>query len=151
MSHAEIGAVLRTTKDPALKNDALLLETCLRFLEPIDGRTAVSLAEAFARQAPGDNRAGELLYLAAAKLDDGWYSRVGLIVILAVAGALTLWTARKRRGGTSRGMRLAKARGSPGRAGSRAARGPAFQPSSSCRMTGRPRSTASYSRDATPS
>jgi RNA polymerase sigma factor (sigma-70 family) len=99
--HAEIEAVLRTAKEPALKKEALLFETCLRFLyKSTDGRTAVSLAEAFAREAPGDNRAGELLYLAAGKLDDGWYTRVGLVVLLAVAGALTLWTARKRRAGT---------------------------------------------------
>ena len=48
----EIGAARRTAKDPALKKEAPLFETGLKFLEPIDGRTAVSLAEAFAQQAP---------------------------------------------------------------------------------------------------
>ena len=64
--YAEIREVLRTTRDPALRKDALFLETCLRFLEPIDGHAAVSLAESFARQAPDDKRAGELLYQATA-------------------------------------------------------------------------------------
>ena len=80
--HAEIDAVLRTARDPALKKDALFFDTCLRFLyKSSDGRTAVSLAEACERQAPGDNRAGELLYLAAGKLDDDWYTRVVLVVL----------------------------------------------------------------------
>jgi RNA polymerase sigma factor (sigma-70 family) len=101
---SEIDGALRSAKDPALKKEGALFETCLRFLEPIDVRTAASLAEAFARQVPGDVRAGELLYLAAGKLDDGWYTRLGLVVLLALAGALTLWTARNRRAGTRRGL-----------------------------------------------
>jgi thiol-disulfide isomerase/thioredoxin len=99
---AEIGAVLRTTNDPALRKDALFLETILRFLEPIDGPAAVSLAEAFARQAPGDNRSGELYYQAASKLDEDRFTRVGLVVTLAVAGALIAAAARKRRDGARR-------------------------------------------------
>jgi len=105
--YAEISAVLNTTNDPVLKKDALFTETSLRFLEPIDGPAAVSLAEGFARQAPGDNRAGELLYQAATKLDPGWFTRVGLVATLAVAGALTVATARKRRAGTRRLLKLA--------------------------------------------
>ena len=50
--HAEIREILRTTTNPALRNDALFIGTCLRFMEPIDGAAAVSMAESFARQAP---------------------------------------------------------------------------------------------------
>ncbi len=96
-SYREIRTVLRTTTDPALRKDALFLESGFRFLEPIDGRAAASLAEAFARQAPGDNRAGELLYQAVRRLDEGWSTNMGLIVILALAGTLTLATARRRK------------------------------------------------------
>src|SRR5262249_16460241 len=95
--HAEIRDVLETAKDPVLRKDALFLETILRFMGPIDGPPAVPLAEAVARPAPGDNRSGELLYQAATRLDEGWSTRLGLVVILAVAGALTAATARKRR------------------------------------------------------
>ena len=62
--YPEIREVLETTKDPELRKSALYFETSLRFREPIDGPTAVSLAESFAAQAPGDKRAGELLDLA---------------------------------------------------------------------------------------
>ncbi len=65
--YPEIREVLETTKDPELRNSALYFETSLRFREPIDGPTAVSLAESFAVQAPGDKRAGELLHLACAQ------------------------------------------------------------------------------------
>ncbi len=58
--HAEIRDVLQTTTDAGLRKDALFFETCLRFLEPIDGPAAVSLAESFARQAPGDKRTGDM-------------------------------------------------------------------------------------------
>jgi RNA polymerase sigma factor (sigma-70 family) len=109
--HAEIRDVLETTKDPVLRTDALFLETILRFMEPIDGPATVSLAEAFARQAPGDNRSGELLYQAATRLDEGWSTRVGLVVILAMAGALTAATARKRRAGPRRWWELAVSAG----------------------------------------
>jgi hypothetical protein len=97
--YAEISAVLRSAKDRVLKKEALLFETGLRLLEPIDGRTAVSLAEAFRRHAPDDNRAGELFRLATAKLDDDWHLRLGLIVLLALAGVFTLsamWIRRVR-------------------------------------------------------
>jgi thiol-disulfide isomerase/thioredoxin len=94
--YPEIRAVLETTKDPALRKDALFIQASLRFLEPIDGPVAVSLAESFARQAPGDNRAGELLYQATTRLDSGWYTLVGLVVFLAVAMALTAVTAGLR-------------------------------------------------------
>ncbi len=53
--YPEIREVLETTKDPELRNSALYFETSLRFREPIDGPTAVSLAESFAGQAPGTN------------------------------------------------------------------------------------------------
>jgi RNA polymerase sigma factor (sigma-70 family) len=87
-ARSEIKWVLDTTKDPALKKDALFEEACLRFLEPIDGRAAVALAEAFARKAPGDDRAGELLYVASTSLDRGWYALMGLIVALVLGGVL---------------------------------------------------------------
>lgn len=80
-------------KRPCARKEALLFETGLRFLEPIDGRTEVSLAEAFARQAPGDRRTGELFRLAIVRLDDDWYLRLGLVAILGLAGAFTLSTA----------------------------------------------------------
>ena len=68
-----------------------------QFLNPIDGRPAVSLAESFARQAPDDRRAGELLHAAATKLDTEWYTLLGLIVILTIAAALTAVTIGMRR------------------------------------------------------
>jgi RNA polymerase sigma factor (sigma-70 family) len=105
--HAEVDTVLRTTKDPILKNDALETKILLELHEPIDGLSAVALAESFARQAPGDNRAGELFYQAAQKLDEGWFTRVGLAVALALAGVITVATARKRRARTRRLRKLA--------------------------------------------
>ena len=105
--HAEIGEVLLSAKDPALKKEALLFETGLRFLEPIDGRTEVSLAETFARQSPRDSRIGELFRLAAARLDDDWYLRLGLLLILGLAGAFTLSTAWMRRLGARAWLRIA--------------------------------------------
>jgi RNA polymerase sigma factor (sigma-70 family) len=104
---AEVGAVLRTTNDPVLTTDALFFQGCLRFLEPIDGLAAVALAEAFATQAPRDNRAAELFYQAAQKLDEGWFTRVGLAVAFALAGVITIAAARKRRAGTRRLRKLA--------------------------------------------
>jgi hypothetical protein len=83
---AEIGGALRSAQDPVLRKEALLFKTCLSFLEPIDGRAAVSLAEAFSRQAPGDERIGQLLCAAEAKLDDDWYLRAGIAAILILAG-----------------------------------------------------------------
>ena len=73
--YSEIREVLETTKDPELRISALYFETSLRFREPIDGRTAVSLAESFAGQAPGDKRAGQLLFFAAYRLRAEWYTR----------------------------------------------------------------------------
>jgi RNA polymerase sigma factor (sigma-70 family) len=91
--YAEIAAILATTKDPALRKDALFVEACLRFLEPIGAPAVLSLAESFARQAPGDNRAGELLYQAANRVDSAWYTLLGLVVILGLLMALTAATA----------------------------------------------------------
>jgi len=88
--HAEIRDVLQTTTDAGLRKDALFFETCLRFLEPIDGPAAVSLAESFARQAPGDKRTGEVLYMAATKLDAAWYTLVSLALILTVILAMAI-------------------------------------------------------------
>jgi RNA polymerase sigma factor (sigma-70 family) len=85
---AEIRTVLDRSRDPVLRNSALFLEACLRNLEPLSGRAAVALAEDFARQAPGDNRAGELFYNAAARFDDEWLSRAILAGALAVVAAL---------------------------------------------------------------
>lgn len=93
---AEIGEVLRTTNDPVLKRDALFLQSCLRINEPIDSSAAVSLAETFTQEWPDDNRAGELLYMAARKLDGTLPSRLFLVTSLVVVGALTAATARKR-------------------------------------------------------
>ena len=88
MIRAEIREVLETTRDPALRKDTLFLEAAYRFAEPIDGPAAVSLAESFARQVPGDNRAGNLFYNAATRLDSGWYAELGLAVIFALAAGL---------------------------------------------------------------
>ena len=90
--HAEIREVLRTTTDLGLRKDALFMGTCLRFMEPIAGPAAVSMAESFARQAPEDKRAGELLYSAATKLDSEWYTLLGLAAILTLSIALTAVT-----------------------------------------------------------
>jgi RNA polymerase sigma factor (sigma-70 family) len=86
--HAEIREVLETTRDPALRKNTLFLEACYRFVEPIDGPDAVSLAESFARQVPGDKRAGNLFYNAATRLDSGWYAELGLAVIFALAAGM---------------------------------------------------------------
>ncbi len=86
--YPEIREVLETTKDPELRTSALYFETSLRFREPIDGRTAVSLAESFAGQAPGDKRAGELLHMAAYMLRFDWYTLVSLAVVFAIVAGL---------------------------------------------------------------
>jgi RNA polymerase sigma factor (sigma-70 family) len=95
--HAEIREVLETTNDPALRKNALFLEGCFRLLEPIDGSTAVSLAESFARQAPEDKRVGELLYGAASRLDSERYSLLGLAAIFMLAAGLLAATIGMRR------------------------------------------------------
>jgi thiol-disulfide isomerase/thioredoxin len=64
--------------------------------EPIDGPVAAALAETFARQWPDDNRAGELFYNAAMKLDRAWSIRIGLVVLMVVIGALVAATSRNR-------------------------------------------------------
>jgi thiol-disulfide isomerase/thioredoxin/uncharacterized integral membrane protein len=95
-SRAEIREVLDTTKDPALVKDALFLETAFRIHEPIGGRGAVSLAEAFTRQCPDDNRGSELLYEATEKLDDEWLVLMVYAVALVMLAALIAITTRKR-------------------------------------------------------
>jgi hypothetical protein len=90
----EIGVAQRTAKDPAFKQEARLFETSLKFLDTIDGRTAVTLAEALAQQAPRDRRTGELLRAAQAKLDDDWYLRAGMLAnLLAIVSLMccTVW------------------------------------------------------------
>jgi RNA polymerase sigma factor (sigma-70 family) len=94
---AEIREVLETTRDPALRKDTLFLEAAYRFGEPIDGPVAVSLAESFARQVPGDKRAGNLFYNAATRLDSGWYAEVGLAAIFALAAGMIAATIGMRR------------------------------------------------------
>ena len=54
----------------------------------MSGRAAIAVAEDFAREAPGDNRAGELFHMAATRLDGDWYIRAVLAGVLALAGAL---------------------------------------------------------------
>ena len=95
--YPEIREVLETTKDPELRTSALYFETSLRFREPIDGRTAVSLAESFAAQAPGDKRAGELLHLAAYRLRVDWYTLVRLAAVFAMVAGLLAATIGMRR------------------------------------------------------
>ena len=85
---SEIREVLETTKDPELRNSALYFETSLRFREPIDSSTAVSLAESFAAQAPGDKRAGELLHMAAFRLRFEWSTLVFLAAMFAMFAGL---------------------------------------------------------------
>ena len=94
---SEIREVLETNKDPEPRNSALYFETSLRFREPIDGRTAVSLAESFAGQAPGDKRAGELLNQAAFLLRADWSTLVGLAAVFAVFAGLLAATIGLRR------------------------------------------------------
>ena len=94
--YGEIDAVRNTANDPELRKSALFFESVLRIQEPLDCFTVVSLAEEFARQAPGDNRAGELFYWAARKLNGAWLTRVVLFVTLTLAGALIAVTARQR-------------------------------------------------------
>ncbi len=89
VAYSEVREVLETSKDPELRKSALYFETSLRFREPIDGLTAVSLAESFAAQAPGDKRAGELLAMAAFRLRVDWHTLVSLAAVFAtVAGLL---------------------------------------------------------------
>jgi hypothetical protein len=84
----EVRAVLETTRDPVLRTNALYFETYLRILRPIDGRAAVSLARSFARQAPGDKRAGELFHLAGHKLGVDQATLVGLAAVFACFAGL---------------------------------------------------------------
>ena len=69
----------------------------LRFREPIDGPTAVSLAESFAAQAPGDKRAGELLHLAGHRLGVDWSTLVVLAAVFAIVAGLFAATIGMRR------------------------------------------------------
>ncbi len=106
---AEIDAVLKLTNDPVLRKDALFLETTFRMQDPIDSVTAVTLAEDFARQAPGDNRAGELFYWSTQKLNGAWLIRVALCITLTLAGALIAANAwRHTRRWLKFGVRLAE-------------------------------------------
>jgi hypothetical protein len=93
----EVREVLETTKDPELRTNALYFETYLRILRPIDGRAAVSLAESFTRQAPGDKRAGELLHLATHKLGVDRSTLVGLAAVFAIFAGLLAATIGMRR------------------------------------------------------
>ena len=95
--HPEIREVLETTKDPELRNSALYFKTALRFRESIDGPTAVSLAESFAAQRPGDKRAGELLFLAWHRLGGDWSTLVGLAAVFAMVAGLFAATIGMRR------------------------------------------------------
>jgi RNA polymerase sigma factor (sigma-70 family) len=93
----EIREVLDTAKDPELRTTALYFETYLRIVRPIDGRAAVSLAESFARQAPGDKRAGELLHLAMHKLGVDYFMLLGLAAVFAVFAGVLAATIGMRR------------------------------------------------------
>ncbi len=95
--YPEIREVLETTKDPELRNSALYFETSLRFREPIDSSTAVSLAESFAAQAPGDKRAGKLLHMAAFRLRIDWATLVPLAAGFAMVAGLLAATIGMRR------------------------------------------------------
>ncbi len=89
-AQSEITDTLATTRDPALRKDALFCRSCFDFLEPIDALAADSIAAAFAREAPGDNRVGELLYMASARLDDGWYADAGLALLFILVAAVAV-------------------------------------------------------------
>jgi RNA polymerase sigma factor (sigma-70 family) len=93
----EIREVLKTSRDPGLRTSALYFETYHRILEPIDGRAAASLVEAFARQAPGDKRTGEMLHLAGHKLGADFSLRVGLAAVFAIFAGLLAATIGMRR------------------------------------------------------
>lgn len=92
---AEIRAVLLRPSAPELRRSAVFTEVCLRSQEPRGGGAAVAVAEAFAREAPGDKRAGELFYMAADRLDGDVFIRVALaaalVLSLAVAAAVVRW------------------------------------------------------------
>ncbi len=91
----EVKAILRTTQDRALHTDARFYDIMLHFQEPIDSLSAVALAEEFARHAPSDPRAGELLFEASEKLEAGRNARLGLFVMcLLSAGLLLAWNRR---------------------------------------------------------
>ena len=105
--YGEIKRVVLAARDPELKKEALLFEACLKNLEPIDGRTSAALATSFDRQVPGDSRTGELLRLAATKLDEDWYLRAGLFLIFAVSGTLTALCTWMHRGYAIGGLRIA--------------------------------------------
>ncbi len=86
LARAETDAVLMTTRDPVLRKNAFFFASVLKMQEPTDCLTAVSLAEEFARQAPGDNRAGELFFWSTKKLTGAWLIRVAMFVTLTLAG-----------------------------------------------------------------
>ena len=105
--YPEIRAVLATTVDPVLRKDALFIETSFRLMEPIDESAALSLAEAFIREAPGDNRAAGFLHMAAKRFEPGWITRLSIIGIFVLAGVLTLIGVRKHFASACRCLKLA--------------------------------------------
>jgi len=94
-ARAEVEQTLAATNDAGLKTSALYYRLLLRNPDKqVESSAAVSRAEAFARAAPGDNRAALILYGAAEILDEAWYVRMGIALVLAVLGGLTIAAAR---------------------------------------------------------
>ena len=130
--YPEIRAVLATTVDPVLRKDALFIETSFRLMEPIDESAALSLAEAFIREAPGDNRAAGFLHMAAKRFEPGWITRLSIIGIFVLAGVLTLIGVRRH---FARRLPVSQARGPSCWTGTPCERGLRFAYSECCRPT----------------
>lgn len=94
--HSELDEVLRTTSDSGARSAALFYQTVLTLQGPIDGHEAAALAEKFAREFPDDNRSGEMLYVAAGKLESALYIRLVVFVIVGTAAGLAAFVPRKR-------------------------------------------------------
>jgi thiol-disulfide isomerase/thioredoxin len=101
-ANAEIREVLQTTHDPALKKEALFIQTVFEIQEPIDDSTAIARAEAFAQQWPEDNRSAELLYEAVNRPGGTFWIPLALVISLLVLAAVCTIAGLKRPAGWSR-------------------------------------------------
>jgi thiol-disulfide isomerase/thioredoxin len=100
--NSELQEILGAATDPTLRRDALYLKSTLDMRASDDRAAVVALAQAFAQQAPDDNRAAELLHEATTRLDDAWSIRIGLLGALIAVGALTLANTWNWPNGTSK-------------------------------------------------
>ena len=99
---AEIRDVLQTTRDPALRKEALFSQTVFEIQGPIDDSVAIARAEAFAQQWPEDNRSAELLYEAVNRPGGTFWTPLALVLSLLVLAAVCTIAGLKWPAGWSR-------------------------------------------------